>query len=221
MRGVPGFLLTVAVGLAVGYGLHLYFKPEPPPPAPPTPFERLSVRVERDIDTIFSPLDDKGAPMPTQALRELRENFHDEMGRALPGRRPTYEAATVLCDSLLQAIGERERYLVRMVDSRANPSTASLARPPQQVSAGAYGSSTAPGYTRYGGPGSGGYQQIAPARMERPSMADSADQRREADRLNSFFEGAIKKDWANKAQGERRRVAEEYSRLRAMERAQL
>lgn len=214
MRGLFRLLLTVAAGLAIGYGLHLYFKAPPPS----TAFERLSTRIEGDIDAILSPLDDEGAPMPTQALRELRENFQDEMSKANRKQRPMYEVATGLCDILLQAVGEREKYLIRLMDSRSKLSAATLARPPQQVSSGVYYSS--PGYRSDGGQRER-YQQLSPAGLERNAVAVSADQQRETNRLNSFFEGAIKKDWANKTQSERHRIADQYFRLRALERSSL
>lgn len=130
MRRFFRVLFTVAAGLAIGYSLHVYFKPPPPAATPimpaslPPVFERLSARVEGDINTIFSPLEGSDAPMPTQDLRKLRENFQDGLDRVSINQRAMYEAAVNLCDSLLRAVNEREKSMIRLLDSRSKPSAA-------------------------------------------------------------------------------------------------
>lgn len=218
-------LLTVAAGLALGYGLHVHFAP----PKVPTPFERLSTRVEGDINNIFSPLEGEGAPMPTQDLRTLRETFQDGISTAPRNQRPMYGAAVMICDQLLESIQEREKFLIRLKDNRSKPSSANLAKPAEQVSSGAYypgGGYGSSGYNSsgdrggYGAPREG-YRNLAPASLPRVAVSTGLDQQRETSRLNTFFEGAVKNDWANKSAEHRRQVADRYSRLRALERTHL
>jgi len=118
--------------LLLGLGLWAYFNFfAPAPPQEPDVVLRLSVFIDRQIDTILGPLplgekEEVASPSETHDLRKLREDIRDLAAKSTPRDQKHLATAAQLCDSLLRASEERDEHLRRLNDTRAKSKPTAL-----------------------------------------------------------------------------------------------
>jgi len=116
-------ILIVSAACALTYVK--FFRADEPPPEPPavakeTPVAKLSRVVDTQITQVFSALDGKAAPAPVHQLRQLRASLADARPKARD-EQAMYRTAIELCDTLVDAMRERERCNLSLRDTRSKP----------------------------------------------------------------------------------------------------
>lgn len=101
------------------------------------PIDRLLLYMDGHVNEILGPLPSGGddAPSPpsyVHQLRTLREDIKNMQATALPKEEQRYAAAIKLCDVLISASNERDKYIARINDTRTNTKPSPLAADPEQ-----------------------------------------------------------------------------------------
>ena len=110
------FLLIIVFAALCAF-LYVHFRPVQP--TKENAIARLSRLVDSHIDSIFSPLEGAAPPTPHHEIRQLRGLLADASLTATRPDQPNYNAAVQLCDTLLNAIQERERANLSLADTRS------------------------------------------------------------------------------------------------------
>lgn len=123
-------LLLALLLLGAGLWTYLYFF-APVAPSEPDAVLRLSVFIDKQIDTILGPLplgvkEEVASPSKTHHLRMLREDIRDLAAKSTPREQKRLATAAQLCDSLLRASEERDEHLRRLNDTRAKSKPTAL-----------------------------------------------------------------------------------------------
>ena len=95
------------------------------PPAPPFPSPRLRQFVDAHIDRVLGPLGDSGEEHPN-ALTDFRDSLADEAAKAPATRQPAYQATIVVCNSLINALAQRQEALAGLQGVNASKNSGSL-----------------------------------------------------------------------------------------------
>jgi hypothetical protein len=107
--------------------------PEPPPVAKETPITSLSRFVDLHIGKIFSQLDGNASQGESHELRQLRASIGDQQARARAAEQPMYLTAIALCDTLMEAVREREKVNLSLMDTRSKPYSSGTAGDPTKA----------------------------------------------------------------------------------------